>query len=667
MASSPRFPIETIFPALDPAGHWPGDWYDFRFEDMQDFLTRFGQTAPYPVVRQKIGRSVEGRALETHRFGRGRRRTLIWARQHGDEPECTAALCVVLDYLAHNADGEVARTILDALDILVFPAVNPDGMERCTRQNAVGVDLNREASHLAMPEATALVRLKDEFEPQFSFNLHDMGPRKARESREDAGLVSIAFQAGPYDETNADNDVRLRAKTVIARLYEDMQKVTPKDAICVYKAYYMSRAFGDNMVRWGVPCVLIESGSWYDEQGGEDYVIRVHAAALLAGLYYVAVGMDEPFDGKAYDAIPHDIATHEFDGLIRGTRLVDGPTGKLFRSDLGYQTELQDFRTDEQRQYQSVVKNIGDVSEENGRVQLRFDGDVLVPGLTALVPNLVEGDAIPTAEQVRPWLAAGFTTIAAGFGPFDGSAAVDAFIERALAAPPPIHLAAFERVASIGEIIARHGMSELHGFLADGLRIGAGDLLAFLGEEEGGDVRNAALGLAVYFVSASSPSRTRMVLALTGDPGEGRMTTAADLNALANAFLQDDSQIALVCPGGGDSVPDFGAVALPVLFAADAPPASEWLSRRVGALGEVEHAGELLGTLTFAAAHALRLPLRGTLRPRSLADVVLLPAATVDQGTIAAPRMTVLNGRIVVDAENAAREIAPRGTWILAN
>src|SRR5690606_35102649 len=130
-------------------------------------------------------------------------------------------------------------------------------------------------------------------------------PRKSREG-EDAGLISIAFQAGPIDIKNSDNDARLRAKTIIGHMYQTVQEVTPKESICRYKAYYMNRGFGDSMNRWGVPCVLIESGSWYSKEGGDEYVIRLHALALLSGLFHFAQRQDEPFNGDLYEEIPFE-------------------------------------------------------------------------------------------------------------------------------------------------------------------------------------------------------------------------------------------------------------------------------------------------------------------------------------------------------------------------
>lgn len=633
MTPAKDFPAKALFDRLHSRSTGYEDWFLFRFADHVDFMTRFGQQAPFPVVRRKIGWSVEGRPLETYRFGSGKRRVLIWARQHGDEPECTGALCVTLQEFLSNREDPLVKSILEELDILLFPVVNPDGMEHCTRQNGMGIDLNRDAGHLAMPEGRALATLKDEFEPDFSFNLHDMCPRKAREGK-DAGLISVAYQAGPFDESNSDNDVRLRAKTIVARMAEVAAEITSQDSICVYKAFYMHRAFGDSMMRWGVPCVLIESGSWPAEKGGEEYLVRLHALSLLAGLYFVAQGNDEPFDGPAYDKIPFDVATHEFDLLYRGTRVVDGQTGTLFRADVGIQTELQDYRTDRNRQYDSIIDKIGDLSEENAADQRDLNDGLLIPGGVFPAASLTANKDFPTEEAIRPHLEKGRTLLAAGFGPFESSEDRQAFIEKAYLAPPPIHIAAYERVAGLEAIRTRHGMTEFAGFVLPARRAALGELAAFWGDLGGrptdvcrDEEVQTMCTATIWYTAARSPRESRLLIALDETPcAEASPLTEAELAAFAREFLVSCGQV--------------------VIF-----PASEL---------------EKGDCVTLAQAHwrlALALGLRrhGTLRPSASADLVLL-----ENENTSSPQQVVLNGRVVIDNTGGHAE-SPRGLWLFAN
>jgi protein MpaA len=79
---------------------------------------------PAVVERAVIGHSVRGRP--------GKRRVLLISTMHGDEGRPREILGVL-------RDGRPIRGI----DLWVVPVYNPDGLARGTRQNAHGVDLNR--------------------------------------------------------------------------------------------------------------------------------------------------------------------------------------------------------------------------------------------------------------------------------------------------------------------------------------------------------------------------------------------------------------------------------------------------------------------------------------------------------------------------------------------
>jgi murein peptide amidase A len=87
------------------------------------------------ATRVRIGYSVRGRPLYAEEVGALRRRPadlLVVGCIHGDEPAGVA----VVSRLRH----ELARRRLDAW---LVPDLNPDGVDNHTRQNADGVDLNR--------------------------------------------------------------------------------------------------------------------------------------------------------------------------------------------------------------------------------------------------------------------------------------------------------------------------------------------------------------------------------------------------------------------------------------------------------------------------------------------------------------------------------------------
>jgi protein MpaA len=95
-----------------------------------------------PVLStERIGRSVEGRPIAVTRISGAQdvaagRRVLVVGCVHGDE---CAGRAIVARLLARPA--EVPR----GAELLLVRNMNPDGFARGTRQNARGVDLNRNA------------------------------------------------------------------------------------------------------------------------------------------------------------------------------------------------------------------------------------------------------------------------------------------------------------------------------------------------------------------------------------------------------------------------------------------------------------------------------------------------------------------------------------------
>src|SRR5438067_2436850 len=128
-------------------------------------------------ARHLVGRSVQGRAIYAYETGTpGGRPVLVVGCIHGDEPAVIA----------------IARALEAAkpppgVDLWIIPSLNPDGNAARTRQNADGVDLNRNfpwqwrhlygiynsGPHaLSEPESRAAYRLLRRLRPQLSIWFH---------------------------------------------------------------------------------------------------------------------------------------------------------------------------------------------------------------------------------------------------------------------------------------------------------------------------------------------------------------------------------------------------------------------------------------------------------------------------------------------------------------
>jgi len=68
------------------------------------------QRAPH-LGRERIGESVEGRAIELLRFGDGPVPVLLWSQMHGDESTASMTLADMLNFFASDPDHSVGRRI----------------------------------------------------------------------------------------------------------------------------------------------------------------------------------------------------------------------------------------------------------------------------------------------------------------------------------------------------------------------------------------------------------------------------------------------------------------------------------------------------------------------------------------------------------------------------
>lgn len=356
-------------------------------------LRHFQASAPDLFQVEEVGRSVEGRSLNLIRFGSGPRHVLLWSQMHGDEPTATTALLDLFEYVRRHREHPRVARLLSGLTLQALPLLNPDGAERFQRRNAQGIDINRDALALQTPEGRTLKALRDRLQPSLGFNLHNQGWRTAVGGT--GRPASISLLAPPFDASRGDNPGRVLAKKVCAVIRDALEPLAPGQ-IGRYDDSFETRAFGDNLVRWGTPTVLIETGPWSALESDEP-LLRLNFVALVSALEALASGAVEHADLERYESIPLNDSKGLLHLVIRGAH-VFGEAGEAFVADIGI-AATQAVRT---REGTSRVVLAGSIEElgdlcVHGAVQ-EVDG----AGLTAvpLPPEGVkEGDVLPLPSR----------------------------------------------------------------------------------------------------------------------------------------------------------------------------------------------------------------------------------------------------------------------------
>ncbi len=101
-------------------------------------------------------------------------RVLIIAGQHGDEPLARQAVASLVEpgsgIPAHRLNCQLA----------VLSDANPDGAQAKTRENAWGLDLNRDHQQLRAPETQAIHHFVRRWQPSLILDVHTYPPRRKR-------------------------------------------------------------------------------------------------------------------------------------------------------------------------------------------------------------------------------------------------------------------------------------------------------------------------------------------------------------------------------------------------------------------------------------------------------------------------------------------------------
>ena len=248
----------------------------------------------------RLGESVEGRAINAVTAGSGPTTVLLWSQMHGDESAATMSLADIIHWFASAPESDSLRASLaERLTIVMVPMLNPDGAERFIRENAIGVDINRDARRTATPEGRILKSVRDSLQADFGFNLHDQGIHTAGE---DGPLVAIALLAPAADEERSWGPVRQRARGVAAAIATALEPDLA-DRMARYDDAYAPRAFGDNMQAWGTSTVLIESGILPNDRQKQE-LRRLNIVALLSAFETIASERYADEATAAYDSLP---------------------------------------------------------------------------------------------------------------------------------------------------------------------------------------------------------------------------------------------------------------------------------------------------------------------------------------------------------------------------
>lgn len=241
------------------------------------------------ILMRQVGASYNGQAINLISIGNGPIVIFAWTQMHGDEATATAAVFDWINILLHNNHKKHALNDFSLSEweshftLHILPMLNPDGAQACTRENAQGIDINRDAFALQTPEANILTTLCKQLEPDIAFNLHDQSS-DYRCGHTDKHST-IAFLAPPFDKHESVDNSRKRAMQIIASMHKALQAYIPY-CIARYEAEFSSLCFGDTIAAKQVSTILIESGA-AENDPNRQVARQMNVVALLSAMQYL--------------------------------------------------------------------------------------------------------------------------------------------------------------------------------------------------------------------------------------------------------------------------------------------------------------------------------------------------------------------------------------------
>jgi hypothetical protein len=270
----------------------------FKHADIQPLIQK--HSSAFEI--EELGESVERKSISSLTWGEGQTKVLLWSQMHGNESTATMSLFDLFNFLEATGDAfdELRQVLKSNLQIKFIPMLNPDGADAFKRRNALDIDLNRDAISQISPEAVILKSIRDAFEPEFGFNLHDQQIYYNVDKTPKQATISVL--APGYNYERDVNEVRARAMKAIVGMNEVLQQVIP-GGVGKYDDGFEPRAFGDNIQKWGTSTILIESGGYVGDPE-KQFIRKLNFMIILNALHQIALKGYEAYSVDQYFEIP---------------------------------------------------------------------------------------------------------------------------------------------------------------------------------------------------------------------------------------------------------------------------------------------------------------------------------------------------------------------------
>lgn len=322
------------------------------------------------------GLSERGQDIPLIRVGRGKKKVLAWSQMHGNETTTTKAIFDFLKFISQTRQYQSQiDKFLQTHTLYIFPILNPDGAQAYSRENANGVDLNRDAQELSQRESKCLRQVFESIKPHLCLNMHD---QRSIYGLATGKAATVSFLSPAADGKRSLTAARKEAMHLIGKMDQTLQNFIPGQ-IGRYDDSYNEACVGDTFQKAGVPTILFEAGHFdgdYDREKTREFIF--YALLSLFGLIESDL---TPKDHKNYFDIPENLKNYN-DFILRNVGAENG--GQSFSIAIQYEEMLRNGKID----FIPKICEIGNLENRYGHAEKDANGNEI---LTIPQDNLTVG------------------------------------------------------------------------------------------------------------------------------------------------------------------------------------------------------------------------------------------------------------------------------------
>lgn len=312
------------------------------------------------------GSSELGVPIPMLKIGHGSKIVLGWSQMHGNESTTTKA---VFDFLKFISQKEVFQNaielFLQTYSFYIVPMLNPDGATSYTRENANGIDLNRDAQNLSQSESQCLRGVFNQIKPSLCLNLHD---QRSIYGFKNGRPATISFLSPAADAKRTVTDSRKEAMRQIVKMNACLQNYIPGQ-VGRYDDSFNAACVGDTFQKTGVPTILFEAGHFngdYQREKAREFIFYA-----MVSLFNIVENEAMAYDDKEYFDIPENLKNYH-DVILRNVKM-EGKKDAVSIA-IQYEEKLKNGKI----VFAPIISGIGKLKNNFGHTEIEVNGSEIL-------------------------------------------------------------------------------------------------------------------------------------------------------------------------------------------------------------------------------------------------------------------------------------------------